>query len=206
MSSYYIAKPDGARMGPYELSVVKSMVNDGSLEPNCLVWTQGWPEWRTLDSIIAPVEAPEGMPRVPSVKPEPTVVPSSDACEEQHAHQSTSSAADAEGGSVQYNPISAFRSVVFARYATFKGRASRSEYWWYVLAFYLLAIPLSFVGLTGGLILALGLPSLALSVRRAHDTGYSGWFILVPIFNVVLCFLPSAPPNKWGEGPEPPVK
>jgi uncharacterized membrane protein YhaH (DUF805 family) len=60
--------------------------------------------------------------------------------------------------------------------------------------------------------LVLFLPSLAVLVRRFHDAGHSGWWVLilfVPIvgFVVFLIFALTAskPPNKWGEGPDTPV-
>jgi uncharacterized membrane protein YhaH (DUF805 family) len=79
--------------------------------------------------------------------------------------------------------------VCFAKYATFSGRASRSEYWYFVLF-------ASLVGLVTGIAdvivfgvdvdtgpinsiasLALLLPGLSVAVRRLHDTDRSGWWI-----------------------------
>ena len=83
------------------------------------------------------------------------------------------------------------------KYATFSGRARRKEYWWFQL-FAILATLLAFAadvmingldamiaGATGYvealLSLALLLPSLAVSVRRLHDTDRRGWWLLMPI-------------------------
>ncbi len=87
----------------------------------------------------------------------------------------------------------------FQKYATFTGRASRSEYWWWVLVSVAVGIVLNnFVGAplildsTGSfgpgatlraiLLLIWGVgtlvPSLALSVRRLHDANFSGWLLL----------------------------
>ena len=70
-------------------------------------------------------------------------------------------------------------------YATFKGRASRSEYWYFVLFNVIFSIVLGFVS---GIVdlpilytiysLVLLIPSIAVAVRRMHDVGKSGWFIL----------------------------
>ena len=57
----------------------------------------------------------------------------------------------------------------FNKYATFSGRASRSEFWWFQLAFFL-----SFFTIIGGLILLL--PNMSVTVRRLHDVGKSGWW------------------------------
>jgi uncharacterized membrane protein YhaH (DUF805 family) len=49
-------------------------------------------------------------------------------------------------------------------------------------------------------ILPLWLPLFAAGIRRIHDTGRSGWFILVPIYNLILMFTPSNPgTNKYGD-------
>jgi uncharacterized membrane protein YhaH (DUF805 family) len=108
----------------------------------------------------------------------------------------------------------------FSKYVTFSGRSSRSAYWWW----YLLTILVSAVAwlidvllgtwfIVGGLAsLALFLPTLAVTVRRFHDAGHSGWWVLtwiIPLvgFIVTLIFAltPSKPPNQWGEGPDTPV-
>lgn len=111
------------------------------------------------------------------------------------------------------------------KYATFQGRAARSEYWWFALFSFLVQIAAQIVMvmfgalgdigvLLGGLILlvvGLGLivPSLAVLVRRLHDIGRSGWWALiafVPLvgFIVLLVFLVSKGTqgaNKYGADP-----
>lgn len=98
-------------------------------------------------------------------------------------------------------------SVCFKKYATFTGRASRSEFWFFYL-FYIIILIIGSVaesaaGITGLsylFILPLWLPQLAVSVRRMHDTDRSGWFILVPIYNLVLLCTASTPgSNKHGD-------
>ena len=109
-------------------------------------------------------------------------------------------------------------STVFRKYVKFSGRASRSEYWWFMLFYYVIffillcpvvALSVDFDDTASSvifffvillLIFALGasLPLFALTVRRCHDAGYSGWMILVPIFNYIIPFLPSKDDNKWG--------
>lgn len=98
-------------------------------------------------------------------------------------------------------------SVCFKKYATFEGRASRSEFWFFTL-FYLIASVVAGVleGATGmtGLSyipwIAMFIPSIAVGCRRMHDTGRSGWFQLVPIYNLILACTPSNPgTNKYGD-------
>lgn len=79
---------------------------------------------------------------------------------------------------------------VMENYAVFEGRASRSEFWWYVLvtvvvaffvgvpALFLSFIPYAPYILAYGFVLAIFTPTLAVIVRRLHDTGRSAWWSL----------------------------
>lgn len=93
----------------------------------------------------------------------------------------------------------------WSNWSNFSGRASRSEYW-YALLFYLaVAIPLGFI-LPLFVIWALinVIPFLALTVRRLHDSGKSGAFIIllfipvVGLINLIFMLLPSDPENQYG--------
>lgn len=112
---------------------------------------------------------------------------------------------------------------VLANYATFTGRARRSEFWQWYLVIVVLSVISRFVGwvlgsgfiggsvdLLFGLIgLALLLPTLAVAVRRLHDTNRSGWWLLiglVPLVGqlilLVMCVLPSERgANQYGPLP-----
>ncbi len=72
-------------------------------------------------------------------------------------------------------------STCFKKYATFDGRATRSEYWWFFLFTFLVSVALGIVSemLSGLFTLAVLLPSLAVGARRLHDIDKSGWFLLV---------------------------
>lgn len=101
--------------------------------------------------------------------------------------------------------IAAFKSCI-SKYATFSGRARRSEYWWFCLANFILGcIPV--VNYISGL--ALLLPGLAVAVRRLHDINKSGWWLLlalVPLVNLYLIYLycqDSQPgDNQYGANPK----
>ena len=69
------------------------------------------------------------------------------------------------------------------QYATFSGRASRSEFWWFVLFQLLVTAGGQLISqVLGGLLsLALLLPILAVTARRLHDIGKSGWLQLLAI-------------------------
>ena len=108
------------------------------------------------------------------------------------------------------------------KYADFRGRASRSEYWYFFLALILgaIAFALIWVLLFGNshmsilildivIALAILLPVLAAQVRRAHDTNASGWWVLLAfipyighlILLVWCCFKGTAGPNRFGPDP-----
>ena len=91
-------------------------------------------------------------------------------------------------------------SVCMKKYATFSGRASRSEYWYFYLFYIIMYAIGAGVGRAIGsssvmylFILPFWLPLLAAGVRRMHDVGRSGWFLLVPIYDIVLACKESNP-------------
>jgi uncharacterized membrane protein YhaH (DUF805 family) len=119
----------------------------------------------------------------------------------------------------------AIRSVL-SQYAGFGGRARRAEYWWFALFTLIVGIAASVLdsalgtdfrgdvtssgifGLTANLVLLV--PSLAVAVRRLHDTDRSGWWILIaliPLIGVIvlLVFLVQAGTpyqNRYGPSPK----
>ncbi len=120
-----------------------------------------------------------------------------------------------------------YRKVI-SQYADFSGRARRSEYWYFALVNIIISFVLGLVdsiigttssggfGILGGIYsLAILVPSIAVGVRRLHDTGRSGWWLLIgliPIIGaiVLLVFVvqDSQPgSNQWGPNPkEPPFE
>jgi len=102
----------------------------------------------------------------------------------------------------------------FSKYVDFSGRAQRSEFWWWVLAIWLISLVLSFVDsalfgdvvttdtgfsastntpiLSGVFGLAVLLPNLAVTARRLHDRNMSGWWMLAPYGAMALAFLMGA--------------
>jgi uncharacterized membrane protein YhaH (DUF805 family) len=94
----------------------------------------------------------------------------------------------------------------FQNYTNFKGRASRAEYWWWALFTVILSILLSSIngslGDLGSLVTLL--PSIAVAIRRVHDVDRAGWFILVPIYNLVLVLRRGdSGENRFGPPPPP---
>jgi uncharacterized membrane protein YhaH (DUF805 family) len=92
-------------------------------------------------------------------------------------------------------------------YATFSGRAARAEYWWFFLFWIIVLGVTGLINETFGVlaVLALLLPSLAMSVRRLHDIGKSGWFYLInlipligPLIVLYWAVQPSEGDNDYG--------
>jgi len=97
----------------------------------------------------------------------------------------------------------------FRRWKDFSGRSTRSQFWWFQLVvliwplisgvFTLLAVFIGFSETLGGVIvlitplsfLLIGPPFIAVSVRRMHDVGKSGWFNLIPIYSFYLHLQPA---------------
>ncbi len=99
---------------------------------------------------------------------------------------------------------------VLKNYAKFDGRARRAEYWYFTLFSTLISVLLSVLSYTIGILyldtvysLAVFIPSLAVGVRRMHDVGKSGWYLLIPIYNLILaCTSGEVGSNQYGEDPK----
>ncbi|MBS3965533.1 MAG: DUF805 domain-containing protein [Methylomonas sp.] len=113
--------------------------------------------------------------------------------------------------------------AAFKKYAVFKGRATRREYWYFTL-FNILAVGVfglidqlmgtfnfdaGYGPLSAIYTLAMILPGLGVSIRRLHDTGRSGWWFMITIIPIIgllvflyFALLDSDPnPNEYGESP-----
>jgi uncharacterized membrane protein YhaH (DUF805 family) len=112
--------------------------------------------------------------------------------------------------------IENFLNLIKTKYVKFDGRASRFEYWGFVLVNFVIAVVFSLLDSvigTGGLLygvagLALLLPGVSAAVRRLHDIGKSGWWLLIsliPIVGLVLLYFLVQPSqsgsNAYGEAP-----
>ena len=102
------------------------------------------------------------------------------------------------------------------KYAVFNGRASREEYWYFYLFNFIIAFVLGFIegmpGINPGpdesifadiYSLAVLIPSLAVGVRRMHDVDKSGWYILIPLYDLILALRAGTDgDNKYGSNPK----
>lgn len=113
--------------------------------------------------------------------------------------------------------------IVMKKAFVFKGRARRKEYWMFALIAFLIGIATNVIDLLNGWMLtpAIGvssalfilltfIPNLSVSVRRMHDLGYSGWWVLIillPILGPLLllmmfCYDGEDFPNRFGPNPK----
>ncbi len=113
-------------------------------------------------------------------------------------------------------------SAVYGKYATFSGRARRSEYWWWVLFQAVAGVVIGLVAMGMGLgrdfgsdplsliwSLANLLPGIAVSVRRLHDLDKSGWWLLIALIPLIgaivlivwFCSRGTVGPNQHGIDP-----
>ncbi|MCO6538237.1 MAG: DUF805 domain-containing protein [Gilliamella sp.] len=119
-----------------------------------------------------------------------------------------------------------FIDCITKNYANFNGRARRQEYWMFTLFNFLLNLALTIVGMilvsiSSSLVsviniisfvawAALFIPSLAVAVRRLHDTDRSGWWVLialVPLIGAIVllvfaCSDSTPGSNQYGENPK----
>lgn len=98
-------------------------------------------------------------------------------------------------------------TLVLKKFAVFSGRARRKEYWMFMLFNVLIAIAIGAIegafrskGMISNLYsLAMFVPGIAVGVRRLHDTNRSGWWLLLPIVNLVfLCLDSQREANRFG--------
>ena len=108
--------------------------------------------------------------------------------------------------------------LALSRYAEFTGRSRRSEYWYFYLVTQLIQLGLGIIGtiVDSSLVTGIGsiaslaffIPSLAVGVRRLHDIGKSGWWLLIAltgigIFLLIYWFVQDSEPGANEYGPNP---
>jgi uncharacterized membrane protein YhaH (DUF805 family) len=117
-----------------------------------------------------------------------------------------------------------FIDVIKSKYAQFSGRAPRREYWYFLLFSIIIGFVLGIVDAVAGTMLTLGtdpmgqpilmgmlgmifnlallIPSIAIGIRRLHDTGKSGWWLLIgfiPILGALVLLFFFVTPSQEGD-------
>jgi uncharacterized membrane protein YhaH (DUF805 family) len=93
----------------------------------------------------------------------------------------------------------------FNKYATFAGRATRSEYWWFQLFYFMTAVLLGIVSsklpALNIVLLAFVIPGISVLVRRLHDINRSGWWYwiaLIPLVGIIILIYWLVQPGTQG--------
>lgn len=178
----------GGQKGPFSVEQMAALVRAGTVRGDTMVWSAGMAGWVPLSA--SPLAGQLGVPPAPP-------------------GAAAAASPDSFAGAIQ---------ACFAQYATFRGRARRPEFWWFML-FGLLGglaaglADLALFGLAAEISpinnlfsLALLIPSLAVGSRRLHDTGRSGWWQLihlVPLVGQIVlivfwCQRGTEGPNRFG--------
>lgn len=197
-ATYYIALPGMQPQGPYTRTSVITGYNQGDYPHGSKVWGSDTGNWVPISHLVQAAAPHNPMENAVPMQLQSGLTPKS------------------------WNPITAFVSCM-KRYVQFSGRASRKEYFFFHLAClilllvlcFILAPALSILGRFGSVVSVLLfhiiyygslIPSIAVTARRFHDTGRSGWMMLIPVYSCVIVFLPSKNDNNpYGSAPLPPA-
>lgn len=193
-----------SQVGPVDDAAFDRLITEGTIGPRTLVWREGLEEWEeaAAHADFGPAGRPPAAPGAQHAIP-PVWEPAHPAC---------------TGGLYEGAPARGFFEAVgvcLRRYFTLSGRASRSEYWFFVLFMVMAGIVAGLIdfalfgpdlegdsGPVGGLVsLLLLIPSQTAAVRRLHDTGRSGWWVgifwLMPLVIAALLIMSA---RSGGEG------
>lgn len=207
---YYAAGSE--QRGPLAADQMRAMIAAGTLTRETLVWSPAMSGWQPLGQteLAGPPPAARPGPAFTSAAPSYGTAPAYGAAPGYAGGMMSGGAAP---------PVGFMDSIkiCFGKYARWRGRASRSEFWYFYL-FYMLVLVVfgAFDGymvanntvsfLSTIAVLVLLLPQLAVTVRRLHDTDRTGWWywiIMIPVvgailFIVWLCERGTPGPNRYG--------
>jgi len=195
MSTEWYYAVEGTSVGPVSAQEFDRLVVVGSIRSDTLVWQEGMEDWLPYGRADLSQAAQATKPRV--------------AMGDMHD--------PARGDASSF--LGALKGG-FARYVDFRTRSNRPQFWWWVLWSLIISIG---AGVVDALIsvgdvelvgvvtsLAMFLPSIAIAVRRLHDTGRSGWWYLLIFLPVVgwialivfFCLRSQPQENPWGPRPQ----
>jgi uncharacterized membrane protein YhaH (DUF805 family) len=194
MSKEWYYAVEGTSHGPISETEFSRLVAEGTVRSDTLVWQEGMEDWLPYGRANTDAAAQALPPR----------------------------ARLSESGDPARADVNTFLGALkdgFARYVDFKTRSTRSQFWWWTLWSILISIGSAILDVAIGAgdsgpvnlltSLAMFLPTIAVSVRRLHDIGRRGWWLLIwfiPIIGWIVlivfhCTKSQPEPNAWG--PEP---
>lgn len=204
---YFIVN-NGQQAGPFELHELLA----NGLNANSYVWCEGMPNWLPatqvpeVAALLRPTPPPPGYQQ-PYQQPGYQQPDYQQPGYQQPGYQQPYQQPGYQQPYPQQPKSMDFGEAIkvcFNKFADFNGRARRSEFWWFQLFAYLVS---SVTCGIGGLVLLI--PLLAVTSRRLHDTGHSGWWQLIQLvpFGVILIIIwgvqDSDPgPNEYGPNPK----
>lgn len=195
MSYLYFYVHNGVKQNVASEEELISLAKSGIINRDTLIWRKGYSDWKTL----AESEIDTSFLPPPVNKTQPQNHYTNEIAE---APKSIENIKDKFDKYFVENIKKAF---------DYRGRTSRASYWYFLLFYFLIMIVLvlfaSVLGDIGGvLVLIYSLASIVvqipLTVRRMHDVGHSGWWLLVPIVPLIFSLQPTQLiKNQYGEVP-----
>lgn len=188
---WFYLDTDKQIVGPLSLDKMELLIKDYTIKRNTLVWNKSLQDWTlaietSLKEIFS--EVPPDLPALID-KDDPYFYGS-----------------DVNSAKTNLSILEAISSC-FQKFSDFSGRASRTEYWYFVLFFFLMfflvRVPLGPIRAMVTIVFLLSImPFLAVGSRRMHDSGNSGWMQLVPFYNLILlCKRGDKGKNRYGDEP-----
>jgi len=198
MSEKYFYTISGVRQVPVTLDELKSLAARQELKRGDLVWTQGMVAWQRAGSTA---DIFHGLPPdLDTVQQPPTPLPTA-----------TPPPLPATPTANTAPSFFSWYLKVLKNYAVFDGRARRKEFWGFFLVNACISLLMGLIGaLCGdpGVLsflygLAMLMPYIGVGIRRMHDTDRSGWWILLPIANIIYWAEDGKPgKNRYGINPK----
>ena len=220
--NYYIIY-NGQQVGP----MPKEQLVAYGLNPTSKVWCEGMPNWADASTVVDlhPLLYPQQPPMPPYQggyqQQPPYQQPPYQGGYQQQPYQGGYQQHQPYQGGYQQQPYGGQPAyynepqeigfgdaikICFKKYADFEGRARRSEFWWWYLFTFLVGL-VPYLGWIASL--AFLLPSIAVGVRRLHDTGRSGWLYLltlIPCVGSIILIIwwceDSQGDNEYGPSPK----
>jgi uncharacterized membrane protein YhaH (DUF805 family) len=185
----------GEQKGPIDAAELDMLIGTDTIGPDTLIWRDGMTDWQPAAAALPDALMPSAWSR-PATPPPPPPSP---------AREMTRPAGTAQsrGQAPSGHPTQMMDAVrtCFNKYASFRGRARRPEFWYFALFNFIAQLVLSVVDimllgagsdfspLSSIYSLAVFIPALAVGARRLHDIGRSGWWqliMLIPLIGIIV--------------------
>ena len=204
----YYLNTNGQQGGPFELSEL--LIN--GLTPQSYVWNETMTNWAPamqVPEVAALLQqqqpAPPAFDQQPPIPPQPEAPqqPQYGYQQPQYGYQQPQYGYQPQPKSMDFGEAI---KVCFNKFANFEGRARRSEYWWFIL--FVNLVSMVTCGIASIVFLV---PVIAVTARRLHDIGRSGWWQLisfVPLAGAILLLIwtvQDSDPGTNEYGPNPKV-